>query len=187
MKGQSHWLRAAPRASRRAGFTLMEVSLAIAILVVALLAMSASTLRTHSLRRQSRERAVAQNAVRTIEESIQAISNRLLHEDPEEWGAKLVEALQPGGELGDTFPVPELTRLAGAPAVGSIQVVTDETQTDAGLGMEVGMPRDLNGDGDAIDDDVVDTARLLPVILTTRWTGVSGESVVRHPFYVIRY
>jgi hypothetical protein len=37
---------------------------------------------------------------------------------------------------------------------GSIRIVTDETATDAALGMELGMPRDLNGDGDAADTDV---------------------------------
>lgn len=185
MSREQDRLRAARRP--RAGFSLMEISLAIAVVVIALLAMSASTLRTHSLRRQNRERAVAQNAVRMLAESVQAISDRLMREDPDGWATGMVEALAPGGELGDEFPVVELTRLAGEPAVGTIQTVTDETVSDAELGIEMGMPRDLNGDGDADDGDVSADARMLAVIVTTRWRGVSGENTVQHPFYIVRY
>lgn len=171
----------------RAGFTLMEVSLAVAVIVIALLAMSASTLRTHSLRRQNRERAVAQNAVRMTAESIQAYSDRLLRADANAWPGEMAAAMADDGEVGTEFAVPELTRIANTPAVGRIQIVTDETVTDEELGVEMGMPRDLNGDGDASDTDVSDDARMYPIVVTTRWTGVSGRNVVRHPFYVIRY
>ena len=175
------------RASARSGFTLMEVSLAIAIVVIALLAMSASTLKSHSLRRQNRERAVAQNAVRMMAESIQSLSERLQREDPEGWAQDLVAALQDGGRIGAEFAVPELNRLAGADAVGRVRVIVDETTRDADLGAEIGMPRDLNGDGDAADADVTADARMLPVVVSAQWRGVSGTSFVRHPFYLVRY
>jgi hypothetical protein len=70
---------------------------------------------------------------------------------------------------------------------GSIQIVLDETESDADLGLELGLPRDLNGDGDADDADVEGTARILPVLLTLRWRGENGQVVMRHGFYVMGY
>ena len=80
-----------------------------------------------------------------------------------------------------------LSTADGQAAVGSVQVVTDEALTDAQLGFELGMPRDLDGDGQADNGDVTTGARILPVIVRTRWKGVSGEVFMAHPFYVIGY
>ena len=160
---------------------MMELSLAVTVLMVALLAMSASTLHTHALRRQNRERALAQNAVRMISEEIQAFSARTLTEHAGQWSEDLV------GASGATFDVTGLSTADGQAAVGSVQVVTDEALTDAQLGFELGMPRDLDGDGQADNGDVTTGARILPVIVRTRWKGVSGEVFMAHPFYVIGY
>ncbi|MED6334896.1 MAG: hypothetical protein VYE81_05805 [Planctomycetota bacterium] len=166
---------------------MMELSLAVTVLMVALLAMSASTLHTHALRRQNRERALAQNAVRMISEEIQAFSARTLTEHAGQWSEDLVGAFEPGGAFGATFDVTGLSTADGQTAVGSVQVVTDEALTDAQLGFELGMPRDLDGDGQATNGDVTTGARILPVIVRTRWKGVSGEVFMAHPFYVIGY
>ena len=88
---------------------------------------------------------------------------------------------------GDTFDVQGLAPIAGSESVGTIQLITDETATDLGLGYEVGMPRDLNGDGDATDTDVSSDARLLPVLLEVRWRGQSGVITLRHAFYILGY
>ena len=50
-----------------------------------------------------------------------------------------------------------------------------ESTTDA----DQGMPRDLNGDGDAVDD-VTSTYKLLPVTLTISWTGIMGPRTVTY-------
>lgn len=175
------------RRSARGGFTLVEIGLAMTILMVALLAMSASTLRMHALRRQNRERAIAQNALVTISEEIHARAARALADDPASWAQSVTALLSPGGALGTTFDVAGLTPQEGQPAVGSIQVVVDETATDQELGVELGMPRDLNGDGDANDIDVSTDARLIPVILRTRWRGITGDVTITHPLFVIGY
>ncbi|MAF65901.1 MAG: hypothetical protein CMJ84_09640 [Planctomycetes bacterium] len=172
---------------RRAGFTMMELSLAITVLMVALLAMSASTLHTHSLRRQNRERAVAQNAVRLISEEIQAFSARTLLANPGQWSEDLVAAFEVEGLFGPTFDVTGLGPANGQSAVGSVLVITDEELTDAQLGFELGMPRDLDGDGEADNGDVTEGARILPVVVRLRWKGVSGEVFLNHPFFVIGY
>ena len=172
------------------GFTLVEVALAVTILIVALMAMSASTLRMNSLRRQNRERAVAQNMIRIISENIHAISERNLRDaegTAQTWSELMVASLSPGGELGDTFNINELNVQEGNASVGTIQVVIDETQTDAAMGFELGMPRDLNGDNDSADNDVTIGARILPVVVTARWNGVTGDVQIRHPFYIIGY
>ena len=170
----------------RAGFTLIEVSLAVTILIVAVMATSASTASMSGLRRQNRERSVAHNMIRTISENVHSISDVALA-NPATWAATVTAAASPGGEIGDQFDVRALTPIAGQNRVGTLQVITDETLTDADLDMQLGMPRDLNGDGDAADTDVSANARLLPVIVTVRWRGVSGDQVIRHPFYVIGY
>lgn len=177
------------RAAGRAGFTLMEVSLGITVVVFGLMALSASTLRTHALRKQNREKAVAQNSIRMVSESIHALSQDALREATPEstWSTQVVAALVEGGELGPTFDVFELNAPPNTPTAGTIQIVTDETLTDEQLGVEIGMPRDLNGDGDAADTNVVGTARLHPVIVTVTWRGPNGQQDVRQPFYVLGY
>ncbi len=170
----------------RGGFTMLEVSLALTVLVVALVATTASNMRLNSLRRSNRERVVAHNAVQSIAESVQAIAREGVT-DPGGFGNHVVAALSAGGSLGTTFEVPELTPVAGATSVGSIVVVTDETLTDAALQAELGMPRDLNGDGDALDTNVTVSSRLLPVVITLRWHSQSGDHRVVHPLYVFGY
>jgi hypothetical protein len=165
---------------------MLEVSLALTILVVALVATAASNMRMGSLRRSNRDRVVAQNAVRTISENVQAIA-RTGVTDPSGFSNHVVAALSAGGTLGATFDVPELTPQAGSDHVGSIAVITDETATDAELGAELGLPRDLNGDGDALDTNVTANSRLLPVVVTLRWHSQAGDQHIVHPFYVFGY
>jgi len=171
---------------------MVEVGLAITVLVIAVMAASASTFRMHTLRRHNRERTLAQNAVRTIVEQIQAISHEGVVDSPGTWGQDLVNALSPGGELGATFQVRELDAPQGQATVGTIQVFTDETLTDAAIGFDLGLPRDLNGDGVTDNTDVIATAalqspRLLPLVVTVNWRGINGLGQVVHPFYVIGY
>jgi prepilin-type N-terminal cleavage/methylation domain-containing protein len=174
------------RVGARKGFTLLEVMLAMSVLVVAMVAICATTLRVHALRRENRDRSVAENAVRMIAERVQSVS-RLARSDPAGWAQDVVAALNPGGQIGNKFQVAELTPLDGAPTVGSISVITNESTSDATLGVELGMPRDLDGDGIVGNPDVTHTARLLPVIVRASWKGVSGKQEVVHPFYVLGY
>ena len=171
---------------RRGGFTLVEIGLAMTVLMIALMAMSASTLRMNSLRRQNRERAIAQNMIRAISEQVHATADRL-RRTSNDWSGDFVSALADGGSMGNTFSVGELTPRTEQPTVGTIELVVDETATDDELGFELGMPRDLDGDGAIDNADVSATARLFPVVVRTRWTGVSGDVEIVHPFYVIGY
>lgn len=175
--------RSARTRQGQGGFTMLEVSLALTILVVALVATTASNMRVQSLRRSNRDRVVAHNASRTIAENVQAISRSGVT-DPGGWSNHVVTALSVGGTLGSTFDVPELTPVQGQTHVGSIQVITDETVPDSALSLQLGLPRDLNGDGDALDTNVSPNSHLLPVVITLRWHSQSGDQQMVHPFYV---
>jgi hypothetical protein len=140
----------------------------------------------HSLRRTTRERTLAQNAVRSISERIHAASEGFADE-PERWAADLLATYGAGGSAGEHFDVLGLAEVAEGQRVGTITFGTDETVSDQDFGRELGLPRDLNGDGDATDTDVSASARILPVTLTLRWTGENGVQVLRHGFYVMGY
>lgn len=176
------------RAARagRGGFTLMELALAMTILLIALLSVSASTLRSHTLRRHNREHTVAHNALRAYAEQIHSASVEA-STTPGTWGQALYALYGPGGSVGTQFDVPELDRASPGVPVGSIRLVTDETLSDADLGVNIGMPRDLDGDGAVSETDVTASAKLLPMILSVEWTGVSGVQRIDVPFYVMGY
>jgi hypothetical protein len=165
---------------------MIEIALALTVLLVALMAMSASTLRMHSLRRQNRERTVAHNAIRAISEKLQSVSRHAL-DNPAGWAQEMLAAVAPGGSLGNTFAVEELSPQEGAAFIGSITVITNETTTDADLGLSFGMPRDLDGDGVVGNANVGNAARILPIVVRTRWRGAQGDQEIVHPFYVVGY
>lgn len=176
--------RAARRA--RAGFTLIELAVAISILMIGIVSVLSASSRMHSLRQSNRERTLAQNAVRSLAERMHAAAHGF-SDEPSTWSRNLVETYAPGGAFGDAFAVAGLTPVDGEANVGSIRVFTDETDADGTLGVELGMPRDLNGDGDREDTDVADGARLLPVVLTLRWRGERGVHQMRHGFFLMGY
>ena len=157
--------RGGARRTPQAGFTLAEVALATTVLLVALMAISAATFRSHTLRQQNRETTLANNAVRSMSECVHARS-REASIDPPNWATDLAAVFEPGGAIGNTFEARGLNEVDGSTPVGTLSIITDETSTDSELGVEMGMPRDLNGDGDALDSDVSNSAHLLPVNTT---------------------
>ncbi len=178
----------------RDGFTLVETALATTVLMIALMSASVATLRMHSLRRQNREKVLAQNALRSVAEQIHSVSGSMQGaEDMQDWIDAVMDTFGPGGTVGTTFAVPELTAQGqdDDAEVGAITLFTNETATDAAIGFEMGLPRDLNGDGLINDPDVTDgvgdPGRILPVLLTVRWRGVSGLQRMDHAFYVLGY
>ena len=168
------------------GFTVLEMALATVTLMIGIMSISAATLRMHQLGRQNRERTLAHNAIHAVAERLNSAS-AIAAKDPGSWAATLLEAYGPGGVVGDTFDIEGLTPPAGQATVGTITIVTNETATDDDLGVIMGMPRDLNGDGDASDLDVAEDARMLAMIVTATWRGEGSTVVVRHPLYVMGY
>ena len=172
---------------QRGGFTLVELSLAMTVLVVALVSISAATLRAHSLRRQNREHTLAHSAIRSISERIHSFSYITVEKTPDTWVQDMLATYGPGGTVGNTFDVEELNPVGAGGTVGTILFVTDETQTDAAVGAELGLPRDLNGDLDAVDNDVTGDARILPVVINISYQGGSGPVNLTHTFLAVGF
>lgn len=176
------------RAVARAGgaFTLLELAIATSILMIGIVSVLSATSRMHSLRIANHERTLAQNAARSMSERMHASAHGF-SADPGTWAEQLFATFGPGGSFGDTFSVEGLTLVEGDESVGTLLIGRDETDTDTELQAQLGMPRDLNGDGDANDTDVRAGARLLPVVLTLRWRGERGIHQLRHGFYLMGY
>jgi len=174
------------RQRRRRGFALIELAIAISILMIGLVSVISASSRMHGLGHQNRERSLAQNALRSMSERIHARS-QALSADPDTWAQGLVAIYGPGGTFGDTFDVKGLNLVPGARSVGTIQIITDETLDDQTIGAQIGMPRDLDGDGVASNNNVSTTARMLPVVLQLQWVGPSGVTTMTHGFYVLGY
>ncbi len=168
------------------GFTVLEMALATVTLMVGIMSISAATLRMHNLGRQNRERTLGHNAIHAVAERVNSAS-AIAAKNPDSWSDTLLDAYTAGGTVGNTFDVTGLTAPVGTPTVGLITIITDETATDADLGVIMGMPRDLNGDGDMNDTDVSGVASMLPVIVTATWRGETNTVVLRHPMYIMGY
>ncbi len=166
---------------------MIELAIAMSILLIGVVAVSSASARLHGLRKSSREITIGQNALRAMAERIHARAYTVAEDDPGEWAEKLTAIYSAGGEFGDTFDVRGLNVDRGEVSIGSLQILTDETLTDEALGFQIGMPRDLNGDGDALDTDVSATARILPVLLTLQWTGQNRTSEITQGFFVTSY
>lgn len=172
--------------SARGAFTLIELAIATSILMIGIVSVLSASTRMQSLRRSNRDRTLAQNAMRSMAERMHAASHRFAS-DPTTWAQQLIATYSVGGTFGDEFDVEGLTPEGDGTPIGSIRIGGDETEDDAELGAQLGMPRDLNGDGDASDNDVSSGARLLPVVLTLRWRGESRPQQMRHGFYLMGY
>lgn len=173
----------APASSRRsrAGFSLVEVSVAMAVTVVALTALVSSMLASARLHRTSQETAIAQRAAAQVLERMQGIPfaeifaayNGVAADDA---GLSVVA---PGANfavarldprVGDADGRCGEVRFPIAVAAGGLQELREDV-VDAAWGM----PRDLDLDGarDALDH--AGNYRLLPVRIVVRWRGIDGE------------
>jgi hypothetical protein len=179
-------LRTSPSQGNNGGFTVVEMALATTMLMVGIMAISAATLRMHQLGRQNREHTLAHNAMTQMGERLNSAS-AIAALKPGTWAETLLEAYAEGGSVGNGFPVSGLTPVEGNEFTGNIAFITDETLTDLELGVVMGMPRDLNGDGDATDTDISATAELLPVIVTIQWTIRRSDTSIRHPLFLMGY
>ncbi|MCA9000288.1 MAG: hypothetical protein KDB61_00095 [Planctomycetes bacterium] len=169
----------------RAGMGLVEAVISVCVLVIGLLALSSTSVVIHSLSDADEARGLATQAMQNAIESAKNTSERA-SSNPQGWSATLTRSLGPEGTPGHQFEVPGLTPWEQESQVGSMILLTDETITDAALGITLGMPRDLNGDGDAADTDVSGDAILLPVLVRCRWSGSGGDREALQATYLNR-
>jgi len=153
------------------GFTIVEVVMAMAMISVALLALMSTVISTMTLVEVNRQDSLAMNAAR----------NKVA-----EMAAKPFDKLF-SSFRGHTFPVAGLQRGNGAnpgrvvfPQTGN---QLSETVTDRNLLM----PRDLNLDGDASDNNVSTEYELLPVKIVIDWDTVQGARTIEFNIVLTNY
>jgi type II secretory pathway pseudopilin PulG len=180
----SRGVTATRRARARRGITLVEMVVALGVMAVGLLGFLQSIVAAVNVARAQREIAIASEAGRqTIErmrsENFVLVFQRYNVDPSDDPGAAgsapgasiVVPGLRPlpgavGGAVGQiVFP----TRTAGA-AVALRENIVDEN---------LGMPRDLNGDGLIDGANHANDYRILPVIVRFDWLGANGQQHVR--------
>jgi Tfp pilus assembly protein PilV len=184
MSRSSAVLRGPRRA--RAGLAVLEATVTLSILTIALLAMTTTSVTMYNLKETDRLRRTASSAMQSLVEDVRAFAFSV-RDDDDGWAREVLTSYAPGGTLGDSFEVRGLEPWPGEESVFTVTVVRDETLTDAELGIELGMPRDLDNDGAISNDDVIDSARMLPVIVRARWSGRTGEREIVQAFYVLGF
>jgi type II secretory pathway pseudopilin PulG len=149
---------------------------ALSILAIGALTVLGTMVYSLRLDTTNRETTVASQAARRVLEEIRseelddvvALYNSDETDDPD--GA--------GTAPGDTFSVTLLEDvIAGMANAGSVVLpINDAGEVREDLDIpELGMPRDLNGDG-AIDDlDHSGDLMVLPVMVRVSWDGVNGD------------
>lgn len=165
---------------------MIEVLVVSTILIMGLMALTSTAMTVDSLRRSNEDRRVAANALESIITEIRRSSQQALSSG-EDWAPALIETYGAGGELGAPLPVRGLESRENAVGVMRVELVTDETLTDQELGLELGLPIDLDGDGAIASTDVSESATLLPVVVTLEWTGSSGNASLRQGFLVTSF
>lgn len=176
--------RTASPGSRRAGFSLLEAMIGMALLALAVGGFAASIQSGVDLGRVNRETALAHQAARQRLESIQAAPFgqvfRTFNEDPAD------DPGGPGTAPGNGFAVPGLSAIPGdadglpglvrfpdSDGPGGARILRESVED-----VRSGMPRDLNADGVVDDEDHAGDYVLLPVSIRVEWRGASGSRSV---------
>ena len=172
------WIRTGPPSRRRrAGFTLVEVTLCGAVLVIGVLGLVGSITSSAVMGESTREITEAHLAARRVVENMVQLGAR---EAFARYNAEPADD-PPGFVPGPAFDVPGLT----APAddadgrVGEIRFPVDPAapgviREDLGFD-EFGLPRDLNADGVIDAADHTDDFLGFPVEVRVEWTGAGGR------------
>ena len=169
------------RGSRgQAGFSLLEVVVAISMLVVVLLAFTRVTISSSVATATAREASLARESAREVVERLQAASfsdafalyNLDGADDPD--GANTAP--------GSAFVVDGLTPLDADPDGIVGEIVFPTLGAAPGVLREdlqlpfMGLPTDLNGDGVVDDQDHSGDYLLLPALVRVQWQSPSGPA-----------
>jgi len=129
-----------------------------------------------ALNMTNRETALASRAAQSI---IEELKGTAFDEVFVRYNTTAADDPALGTSPGDGFAVEGLDLQADDADgfVGSIEFPgTGATLREDGEDVELGMPRDLNGDGPPLDvDDHADDYRILPVRIVIRWSGQNGD------------
>ncbi len=183
MNAGTHRFRTGHRKGSRSGFTLVELAIVSVILLVAIGGLSGAVISSRQLARVNEETATADSAARRMLEELHGVGFvdifYAYNDDPDD------DEGIPGSAPGTGFEVRGLTPQANDPdgLCGRIifpsQEVFGVEQLREDLDIpELGLPRDLNGDGDIDGEDHGGDYVMLPVTVRIEWTGVNGNRFV---------
>jgi type II secretory pathway pseudopilin PulG len=158
---------------------MVELMLAVTILAIAVCGFASSIVSALVLNRVNRETTVALQAARDVLEELHAEEFREVFSA---FNATPGDYAGLGAERGPGFAVAGLDLRAGDAdgLAGRIVFPTlvagggeelREDSADAALGM----PRDLDGDGFVMADDVAESFVVLPVRIVVQWRGARGD------------
>ena len=165
-----------PRAGERrarGGHTLFELTLAVMFMTFSMGAIVSSLTGSMSLSRANHETSLALDAAQSTLEEIRSTEFSEIfaryNADP---GDDPV-----GTTTSMSFAVAGLDAQRNDPdgLVGRVTFPGDGvTLRENVFNVEMGMPRDLNGDGDSLDDASLDYT-IIPVQVTVEWEGAGGN------------
>jgi prepilin-type N-terminal cleavage/methylation domain-containing protein len=164
-----------PRAERRcSAFTLIEVTLVIAILSVAAGLFAQTMIASARIDPVSEETRMAAEAARMRLEDMRALEFALVfasyNADPAD------DPAGAGTAPGSWFDVPGLRPPPGATAVGRVLFPTlNGALVENLVDVPLGMPHDLDGDGVVDGADHASDAIILPVRIQLEWASKSGR------------
>lgn len=156
------------------GFSLIEVVLSVSLFAMAAGAASSAFLGSSALSRSNLETAVAVDAAQSAVDAMRSV----------EFGQvfALFNGTEADGQHPDWpaegFDVPGLQARPEDPdgRVGRIEFPGDGVRVFENIAdRDLGLPRDLDGDGGIDQDDHAGDYRVLPVRVWIEWTGHSGD------------
>jgi Tfp pilus assembly protein PilV len=166
--------------SRTAGLTLLEVVLSITLLLIGITAISRLTIGVTRASSMARDTELATEAAKAILERIQAEAFAQAFRSFNTTGAD--DPGLPNTSPGANFDVPGLRATPDDPDGQPGEVVfpcspSDPTQLrEDVVDAELGMPRDLNGDGLIDAANHATNYKLLPVLVRVRWQAADGTT-----------
>jgi type II secretory pathway pseudopilin PulG len=150
----------------RSGITLLDVTIAAALLAIAITSLMSLILSSVRLGRVNRETALANQAARRMIEQIQAVGF-----------ANIFATFSANPDFAVSGLDPQRGDADGMPGRISFPTVGGELREDV-VDEGLDMPRDLDGD-DAVDGaDHAGDYVVLPVRVRVEWRGVSGDRAV---------
>lgn len=175
-------LRPFPR-EHGSGFTLVELAIAMMVMTTALLVFSSTVTGIARQRATLRERVLALDAARNRLETLRSEDFHAVYALYNADG--LDDPLGAGTAPGARFDVPGLTPVDAAldGLAGEVEFPAARDENENGVlrlredleDGDLGMPRDLSGDGVIDADDHGGDYFVLPVRVRIRWKSGSGE------------
>ncbi|MFT4540763.1 MAG: prepilin-type N-terminal cleavage/methylation domain-containing protein [Planctomycetota bacterium] len=159
---------------RTAGFSLIEVLIAITVFAVSIGAVGTTLVATTALSKTSNEISEAVESACSLLEQVRAEEFQDIFATYNDSGADDIDGVDTAP--GSSFDVDGKSPWVGSVSVGEVIFPGDgiELREDF-VDRELGMPRDLNGDGVIDDLNHASDYTILPLRVRVRWSGKSGE------------